>query len=119
MKATPPPLDASFETSHPDLIQLGTRLRTLRQRARLTQKELAHRAGLHRGTIADIERGRRSNIWFSTARRLATALGLQSPQPLLSELGLDAELAAQHALSISQRCHHQGHKPVAPNEARQ
>jgi transcriptional regulator with XRE-family HTH domain len=79
------PIDAFFETNHPDLTGLGARLRTLRRQARLTQAALASRAGLHRGTIADLERGRRTNIWFSTARRLATALGLDSPQPLLCE----------------------------------
>lgn len=85
MNKNPVLIDAFLEANHPDLTQLGARLRALRQRARLTQGELADRAGLHRGTIADIERGRRSNIWFSTARRLASALGLESPQPLLCE----------------------------------
>ena len=79
------PLDAFFEAHHPDLTGLGARLRALRRQARLTQAELAHRAGLHRGTVADVERGRRTNIWFSTAWRLASALGLPSPQPLLCE----------------------------------
>lgn len=90
MKNEPVPVDAFFEANHPDLTQLGARLRALRQRARLTQGELANRAGLHRGTIADLERGRRNNIWFSTARRLASALALDSPEPLLCEPDVNA-----------------------------
>lgn len=77
-------LDPFFETNHPDLTQLSIRLRALRQESRLTQEELAHRAGLHRGTITDIERGRHENVWVSTAQRLASALGLDSPQRLLN-----------------------------------
>ena len=119
MKDNLTPVDAFFEANHPDLTQLGARLRALRQRARLTQAELAHRAGLHRGTIADVERGRRSNIWFSTARRLATALGLESPQPLLSDIGVNADLCAQNAVLTSSSIQNPIQGAGEPKESRQ
>lgn len=62
---------------------LGARIRTLRHKRRLPQVELAQRAGLHRGTIADLENGRRDNICVSTAWRIALALGLDGPTELI------------------------------------
>lgn len=62
---------------------LGARIRALRHSRRLPQVELAHRAGLHRGTIADLENGRRDNICVSTAWRIALALGLDGPTELI------------------------------------
>jgi transcriptional regulator with XRE-family HTH domain len=56
---------------------LGARIRAHRKRAHLSQQELAERAGLHRGTIADLERARRDNVCLSTAWRIALALGLE------------------------------------------
>jgi len=54
----------------------GTRLRELRQRAVLTQEELAERAGISVTTIILLERGRRPPR-PKTTRALARALGIR------------------------------------------
>lgn len=54
---------------------LSTALKRLRADARLTQEELAERAGISVRTVSDIERGLRVSVYPETARRLATALG--------------------------------------------
>jgi len=41
------------------LLELGTRIRTLRKKKRWTQSEMAAYLGLSRGHISDLERGRR------------------------------------------------------------
>jgi len=53
----------------------GHRLRELRERAGLTQTQLAERAGLHRQGIVKLERGEREPAW-STLLALAEALGV-------------------------------------------
>lgn len=53
----------------------GWKLRLLRQRARLTQEELAHQAGLHRTVIGRIERGER-DVGISVLWPIAAALGV-------------------------------------------
>ncbi len=54
----------------------GGRLRGLRERAGLTQEELASRAGLSVRAISDLERGERRRPYPHTVRALADALGL-------------------------------------------
>ena len=56
---------------------LGVLLRDHREAARLTQEELAERAGVSARTISDIERGVRSRAYSDTAVRLSVALGLR------------------------------------------
>ena len=55
-------------------------LRQSRERARLTQEELAERAGVSARTISDVERGLRFRVYADTASRLATALDLDGPE---------------------------------------
>lgn len=55
---------------------LGEKLSGARRTAGLTQERLAARAGLHRGTVADLEGGRRANLCLSSAVALAKALGI-------------------------------------------
>lgn len=50
----------------------GDELRAMRQAVRMTQSELARRAGFSRGLVAEVERGRRLSV--RTRRRLAEAL---------------------------------------------
>lgn len=59
-------------------VEFGPQLRALRERAGLTQQQLAERAGLHRQGIVKLERGEREPAW-STLLALAVALkvGLQ------------------------------------------
>src|SRR5438105_370867 len=55
---------------------LGAQLRELRERAGLTQQQLATRAGLSWSTVAHIEQGRKPDLRVSTLVRLAGALGV-------------------------------------------
>jgi len=59
--------------------RLSERLREIRKAKKLTQQELAEKAGLHRAYFWDIENGR--NISIKTAYKVARALGVK-----LSEL---------------------------------
>ena len=54
----------------------GERLRALRLAARLTQEELAERAGLTAAGLSAIERGIRKRAYPRTVAALADALGL-------------------------------------------
>ncbi|HEX8498433.1 MAG TPA: helix-turn-helix domain-containing protein [Actinomycetales bacterium] len=54
----------------------GSRLRTLRERASLTQEELADRAAMSVNGISALERGARKRPYPHTVRVLADALGL-------------------------------------------
>ncbi|HEV2886482.1 MAG TPA: helix-turn-helix domain-containing protein [Jatrophihabitans sp.] len=67
---------------HPAVASFGGRLRALRQNARLTQDELAERAGLSTNGVSALERGTRRRPQPHTARKLAQAL-------LLSEADRD------------------------------
>jgi transcriptional regulator with XRE-family HTH domain len=67
-----------------DLINVfASNLRTLREKAGLSQEELAHRAGLHRTYVGSIERGER-NVCLKNIERLANALKVD-PIKLLSQ----------------------------------
>jgi transcriptional regulator with XRE-family HTH domain len=57
----------------------STLLRRHREQARLTQEELADRAGVSARTISDIERGVRARAYADTATRLSVALRLTEP----------------------------------------
>jgi transcriptional regulator with XRE-family HTH domain len=68
---------------HPDLIALGKRIRALRKEAKLTQEELAERAGLSANYVGEIERGERNP---SALALFALARGLQVlPRALLDD----------------------------------
>jgi len=56
-------------------------LRVLRQRARLTQHQLARRAGLRQSTVSVLELGKVPDPRISTVRRLAR--GLRMPVPVV------------------------------------
>jgi predicted ATPase len=56
---------------------LGGFLKALRLAAGLTQEELAERSGISARSVSDAERGLRSSVHRDTARRLASALGLE------------------------------------------
>lgn len=63
--------------AQPDRTDIGARLRSLRHVARLTQRELAQRAGLPDATVASIESGATKDPRFSTVERLVRAAGGQ------------------------------------------
>jgi transcriptional regulator with XRE-family HTH domain len=63
------------------VVKIGAQLREARERALLTQEELAARAGVQPFTISRIERNR-VEPRFRTIRKLASALGVE-PQDLI------------------------------------
>ena len=62
------------------------RLRELRERAALSQEDLAKKAGVARATIADLEANKRP-ARPSTRRKLAEALGVDPAELMDSETG--------------------------------
>ena len=54
------------------------RVEELRKAKGLSQVELANRAGIQRGTIIAIEKGRTRGIDFDTLDRVAAALGVDA-----------------------------------------
>jgi predicted ATPase/transcriptional regulator with XRE-family HTH domain len=62
------------------LAPLAALIRGRRVSARLTQEELAERAGISVRTISDIERGLRRSVYRDTAERLAEALEVASAE---------------------------------------
>jgi DNA-binding XRE family transcriptional regulator len=66
-----------------------TRLRAARERAVLSQLELAHAAKLSRQTIARLEAGDGGDPYPATIRKLARALGVR-PQELMDNTQGDA-----------------------------
>lgn len=73
-------------------IELGAALRERRARANLTQGQLASRAGVSRGFIIDIERGRRPraelNRVLAVMRALDTAIALTDHRAQTAEQAL-------------------------------
>lgn len=64
-------------------MQKTTHLRELRDRASLSQEELAEKSGVSRATIAELEAGKRA-AQPKTRRKIAEALGVEPRE--LSEL---------------------------------
>ncbi len=58
-----------------DLGALGMRIKKLRERRKLSQEALAARAGIHRVSLANVERGAKQPT-LDTLERLARALGV-------------------------------------------
>jgi len=82
------------DSSHPLLRSFCQVIQERRDFLNISQEELAHRAGLHRTYISDIERGSR-NISLRSLIRLASALELSASslirvaeQKLISKDGL-------------------------------
>ena len=63
-------------TTHQERAAFGQRLARLRQRKRLTQAQLARRAGLSVAVVQSLEQGVRADPRLSTVLKLAAALGL-------------------------------------------
>jgi transcriptional regulator with XRE-family HTH domain len=55
---------------------LGDRLRAVRERKGLSQRELARQAGIRPATLSELESGVRQNMNTDTAKRLARTLGV-------------------------------------------
>jgi transcriptional regulator with XRE-family HTH domain len=55
--------------------RFGDAVRAIREELRLTQEDLAHKAGIHRTYLSDVERGTR-NVSLVNIERLADALSV-------------------------------------------
>jgi len=66
------------------LIQLGKRIRALREERKISQEELADRADIHRNYISQIEGGKR-NVSFYNVVKIARALQV-SPSKLIDTI---------------------------------
>ncbi|HEV2694023.1 MAG TPA: response regulator [Verrucomicrobiae bacterium] len=71
--------------------QFGTTIRKWRERTRLSQEDLAKRAGLHRTYVCDIERGAR-NVSLKNVQRLAEGLSIPIPS-LFADLDVKTSAA--------------------------
>lgn len=81
-----------------DAIRIGLSLRALRIRRRMTQAELAARAGVSRAAIARLERGGADGVTFRALARVTTALGASvNVRVLWQGEGLDRLLDTAHA----------------------
>ena len=72
-----------------------TTLRAARERAGLTQDELAARSGVAQATISSLERGTRTNPTRDTQDRLAKALGIAPSDLRFSEPEPEAQSLAE------------------------
>jgi transcriptional regulator with XRE-family HTH domain len=69
-----------------DLISIGGRIAERRKSLKLSQSELAGKAGVSRATLDALENGRAGELGFSKITRLLTALGLElTLQPASSQ----------------------------------
>jgi transcriptional regulator with XRE-family HTH domain len=66
------PVDANGEVH----VELGERIRAIRQLRRRTLKEIATAAGISESFLSQLERGR-TNATIATLQRLSTALGIE------------------------------------------
>ena len=76
-----------------DLLNVGGHIAEHRRRLKLTQAELARKAGISRATLDALENGRAGELGFSKVARLLAAVGLEltlqtasSRRPTLDEL---------------------------------
>ncbi len=94
----------------------GARLRRLRERAGLSQEQLAERAGLSGNAIGALERGERRRPYPDTVRRLADALSLDEAQraELVASIVRTPKGAAAHLGDESRKA-----TPAAPELPRE
>jgi transcriptional regulator with XRE-family HTH domain len=76
--------------------ELGARIRTAREGARLTQEALASAVGLSRGSIANIERGGQAPPTYRLAL-IAQALGVDLPALLPGVAGYGSQVDRLHS----------------------
>jgi transcriptional regulator with XRE-family HTH domain len=76
-----------------DLIAIGVQIADHRKKLKLSQTELARKAGISRATLDALENGRRGELGFTKLTKLLAALSLElklqatsSHRPTLDEL---------------------------------
>ena len=92
----------------PSSVPLARLIRSRRASARLTQEELAEKAGISVRTISDIERGLRRFVYRDTAERLAEALEVGSAEKD------DFLSVARGRAEVSQSGLHSGPRGLSP-----
>lgn len=65
------------EVQYAQRVEFGARVRELRLAETVSHQELAHRAGLDRSYVGQVERGER-NVSLNNMHRLATAIGCKA-----------------------------------------
>jgi len=80
---------AAVTPRSPEHAALGRAIRELRHGVRISQEDLADRAGLHRTYVGGIERGER-NVSFANLLRVANALGVRPSELLARSEGSSA-----------------------------
>ena len=96
---------------------LAALIRDRRTSSRLTQEELAERAGISVRTVSDIERGLRRSVYKDTARRLADALSVaDSDRENFLFVALGRMDASEGGLRLNPRWKSSncGHIPIPP-----
>jgi predicted ATPase/transcriptional regulator with XRE-family HTH domain len=96
---------------------LAALIRDRRTSSRLTQEELAERAGISVRTVSDIERGLRRSVYKDTARRLADALSVaDSDRENFLFVALGRMDASEGGLRLDPRwkSSNSGHIPIPP-----
>jgi|RhiMetdeSRZDD1v2_1073273.scaffolds.fasta_scaffold3795095_1 transcriptional regulator with XRE-family HTH domain len=76
-----------------EVSRLGRRLKQFRERAGLSQHELARLSGVSRSAIAGVETGDRGDLSLANTIRIADALGITIDALARGDV-LDAELTA-------------------------
>lgn len=86
--------DDIYEKSNPELIiNLGCRFKDYRLACRLTQQEVADKAGVSLFTVRAFENGKATNITMSSFMNLLRAIGyLEEMSKLLPELPISPEI---------------------------
>ncbi len=93
--------------------RFGQQLKACRQQRRLTQMELAHRAGVPQPLISDLEAGKREGVTLEMAWRLARELAVSLDQ-LAGTWETTADTALAAPLPETRRGRPRKAAPVAP-----
>ena len=89
-----------MDVTNNEFVALGQNIRKARRALNISQEELAHRSGLHRTYLSDVERGARNP---SFASLLAVARGLGSTvSELTRDIGGVLNSPGQPPLRISE-----------------
>ncbi|PYE51984.1 helix-turn-helix domain-containing protein [Deinococcus yavapaiensis] len=75
---------------HAVMQHVGARILALRHALSLNQDEFAHRAGMHRSYVTQVENGRK-DLRITTLQRVAVAFGLQLHELLDPSFVFDAD----------------------------
>ena len=88
-----------------DVAEFREVLRRYRHTARLTQAELAERAGISEREVSDLERGLTKSPQRSTVQRLAEALGLRPNEAETFQLMARPRAADHEVVQVSSTTH--------------